>query len=111
MRRKDYSEQTAQVIDKEIKKILDSHYEVAKGILTKHKKVLEKGAALVRKEENIADDRLKKLLSVEKKPNSMILVRFNHPHGYLGERGFDAQDRISKCRNPKIHYSSVPSFQ
>ena len=64
---KDYSEQTAQVIDKEIKAILDSQYEVAKGILAKHKKVLEKGAALVLKEENIAGDRLKKLLSAEKK--------------------------------------------
>jgi len=64
---KDYSEQTAQVIDKEIKTILDSQYEVAKGILTKHKKVLEKGATLVLKEENIEGDRLKKLLSTDKK--------------------------------------------
>jgi len=64
---KDYSEQTAQVIDKEIKAILDSQYEVAKGILTKHKKVLEKGAALVLKEENIEGDKLEKLLSADKK--------------------------------------------
>jgi len=67
MRRKDYSEQTAQVIDKEIKTILNSQYEVAKGILAKHKKVLEKGAALVLKEENIEGARLEKLLSAEKK--------------------------------------------
>jgi len=59
---KDYSEQTAQVIDKEVKSILDSQYEVAKKILTQHKKVLDKGAALVLKEENIEGDRLKKLL-------------------------------------------------
>ena len=64
---KDYSEQTAQVIDKEIKTILDSQYEVAKGILTKHKKVLKKGATLVLKEENIEGARLEKLLSAEKK--------------------------------------------
>jgi cell division protease FtsH len=64
---KDYSEQTAQVIDKEIKTILDSQYEVAKGILNKHKKVLEKGAALVLKEENIEGDKLEKLLSADKK--------------------------------------------
>jgi len=64
---KDYSEQTAQVIDKEIKAILDSQYQVAKGILAKHKKVLEKGATLVLKEENIEGDRLKKLLSADKK--------------------------------------------
>ncbi len=60
---KDYSEQTAQVIDREIKAILDSQFEVAKQILTKHKKVLDKGAALVLKEENIEGDRLKKLLA------------------------------------------------
>ncbi len=59
---KDYSEETAQVIDREIKAILDSQYEVAKGILTKHKKALDEGAALVLKEENIEGDRLKKLL-------------------------------------------------
>jgi len=64
---KDYSEQTAQVIDKEIKAILDSQYEVAKGILTMHKKILEKGATLVLKEENIEGDRLKKLFSADKK--------------------------------------------
>jgi cell division protease FtsH len=64
---KDYSEQTAQVIDKEIKAILDSQYEVAKGILAKHKNVLEKGATLVLKEENIEGARLEKLLSVDKK--------------------------------------------
>jgi ATP-dependent Zn protease len=46
---------------------LDSQYEGAKGILTKHKKVLEKGATLVLKEENIEGDRLKKLLGADKK--------------------------------------------
>jgi cell division protease FtsH len=50
---KDYSEQTAQVIDREVKAILDSQYEVAKDILTKNKKVLDEGAALVLKEENV----------------------------------------------------------
>jgi cell division protease FtsH len=62
---KDYSEQTAQVIDQEIKAILDSQFEVAKQILTKRKKVLDKGAALVLKEENIEGDRLKKLLAAD----------------------------------------------
>ena len=67
---------------------MGSQYEVAKGILATHKKVLEKGATLVLKEENIEGDRLKKLLSAEKKPNSVIFVRFAHPHGYMGEKGF-----------------------
>jgi len=61
-RQNDYSEQTAQVIDTEIKAILDSQYEVAKGILTKHKKALDQGAALVLKEETINGERLKQLL-------------------------------------------------
>jgi cell division protease FtsH len=59
---KDYSEDTAKVIDREIKAILDSQYEVAKGILVKHKKVLDEGAIIVLKEENIEGDRLKELL-------------------------------------------------
>ena len=59
---KDYSEETSRVIDREIKAILDSQYDTAKGILTKHKKILDEGAALVLKEENIEGDRLKKLL-------------------------------------------------
>ncbi|MBW1740418.1 MAG: ATP-dependent zinc metalloprotease FtsH [Deltaproteobacteria bacterium] len=60
-----YSEQTAQVIDREIKEILDSQYEVAKEILTRHKKVLDKGAALVLKEENIDGHQLKALLEAD----------------------------------------------
>ena len=64
---KDYSEETAEVIDREIKAILDSQYEVAKGVLTKHKKVLDEGAALVLKEENIEGDRLKKLLEADQR--------------------------------------------
>jgi cell division protease FtsH len=58
----DYSDETAQVIDEEIKNILDSEYDVAKEILTKHKKVLDGGAALVLKEESIEGEKLKKLL-------------------------------------------------
>jgi cell division protease FtsH len=64
---KDYSEETAEVIDREIKAILDSQYEVAKGVLTKHKKVLDEGAALVLQEEDIEGDRLKKLLEADQK--------------------------------------------
>ncbi len=64
---KDYSEQTAEVIDREIKEILDSQYEVAKEILTKQKEVLDQGAALVLEEENIEGDTLKQILEGDKK--------------------------------------------
>ena len=50
-----------------IKAIIDSQYKVARKILTKHKKVLDEGAALVLKEENIAGDQLKKLLEADQK--------------------------------------------
>jgi cell division protease FtsH len=63
---KDYSEKTAEVIDHEIKAIMDQQYQVAKKILTSHEKVLDEGAALVLKEENIEGDRLKELLEAEK---------------------------------------------
>jgi len=59
---KDYSEETAEVIDHEVKAILDAQYAVAKEILTKHHKVMDEGAALVLKEESIEGDRLKALL-------------------------------------------------
>jgi cell division protease FtsH len=63
---KDYSEQTAQVIDREIKTILDAQYEIAKHLLTARKKILDKGASLVLKEESIEGDRLKQLLETGK---------------------------------------------
>lgn len=62
---KDYSEETAEVIDHEVKAILDAQYLVARQLLTKHKKVLHEGAALVLKEENIQGDQLKALLEAE----------------------------------------------
>jgi len=63
---KDYSEKTAELIDHEMKAIIDQQYQVARGILTKHRKALDEGAALVLKEENIEGDRLKNLLEAEK---------------------------------------------
>lgn len=64
---KDYSEQTAQLIDHEVKDIIDSQYEVAKKILTLHKKVLDEGATLLLTEENIEGERLKKLLEADQR--------------------------------------------
>ncbi|MDY6838436.1 MAG: ATP-dependent zinc metalloprotease FtsH [Thermodesulfobacteriota bacterium] len=63
---KDYSEKTAGLIDHEMRDIIDQQYQVARGILTKHRKALDEGAALVLKEENIEGDRLKNLLGAEK---------------------------------------------
>jgi len=57
-----------------------------------------------------------------KKPNAVNLINFPHPHDYMKEKGFDAQDRAStlwdgvfyrteSSRIPKTHYSSAPLFQ
>ena len=64
---KDYSEQTAKTIDEEVKKIIDAQFEAAKGILTKHKKILDQGAALLLKEENIDGYKLKEMLLADQK--------------------------------------------
>jgi cell division protease FtsH len=64
---KDYSEKTADVIDHEVKAIMDAQYLVAKEILAKHHKVLDEGAALVLKEETIGGDRLRQLLQADSK--------------------------------------------
>jgi len=64
---KDYSEQTAKTIDEEVKKIIDAQFEVAKDILTKHKKIMDQGATLLLKEENIEGTRLKEMLLADQK--------------------------------------------
>ena len=57
-----YSEETAEIIDQEIKNIIDAQYQVAKDILTQNRDVLDKGAALVLKEETIQGSQLKEML-------------------------------------------------
>ena len=63
----DYSEQTAKTIDEEVKKIIDTQFEVAKEILTKYKKIMAQGATLLLKEENIEGARLKEMLLADQK--------------------------------------------
>lgn len=61
----DYSEDTARIIDQEVKNILDAQYQVATDILTKYKSVLDRGAQIILKEENIEGERLKALLETD----------------------------------------------
>jgi cell division protease FtsH len=65
--KREYSEETAEIIDREVKAILDGQYEVAKEILTEYQPVLAEGAALVLKEENIEGKQLKALLEAHQK--------------------------------------------
>ena len=59
---KPYSEETAKIIDKEIKQIIDKEYARAKRILKKHKKELENLAKLLLEKEVIFKEDLEKTL-------------------------------------------------
>lgn len=56
---KDYSESTAELIDQEVKEIINQQYGTSLEILRKKRDLLEKGAALLLEKETIAGDELK----------------------------------------------------
>jgi cell division protease FtsH len=56
---KDYSESTAELIDQEVKEIINQQYGTSLDILRKKRGLLEKGAALLLEKETIAGDELK----------------------------------------------------
>jgi len=58
----DYSEATAELIDKELKSIIDSEYGKAKSVLSGKRDVLEKGAALLLQKEKIEGTELMALM-------------------------------------------------
>jgi cell division protease FtsH len=58
----DYSEATAELIDREIKAIIDGEYGKAKSVLSAKKDVLEKGAALLLQKEKIEGTELMALM-------------------------------------------------
>jgi cell division protease FtsH len=59
---KDYSEETAGKIDKEVKSILDDAYEKAKSILKENVEKLNKISSILREKEIIEGDELRMLL-------------------------------------------------
>ena len=61
MREKNYSEETAQMIDSEIKAVVDKAYKNAKGILLKNKKLLDKIATTLLEKEIIEGEDFEKL--------------------------------------------------
>jgi len=64
----DYSEATAELIDREIKSIIDSEYVKAKAILADKRDVLEKGAALLLQREKIEGTELMALMEGKTPP-------------------------------------------
>jgi len=61
--RGDYSEATAQMIDQEIKEIIDEQYQRAKEILMGKKEPLGKGAKLLLEREKLEGEEIKALLA------------------------------------------------
>lgn len=60
--RGDYSEATAQLIDQEVKEIINTQYDKAKGILKEKREALDKGAQLLLEKEKIEGQELKALM-------------------------------------------------
>lgn len=60
--RGDYSEATAQLIDQEVKEIINTQYDKAKGILKEKRDALDKGAQLLLEKEKIEGQELKALM-------------------------------------------------
>jgi cell division protease FtsH len=57
----EYSEATAEIIDAEVKEIIQQQYEVALKVLKDQRELLEKGAAVLLEKETITGDELKAL--------------------------------------------------
>lgn len=64
---KDYSEETARVIDSEVKKIVDNCYLSAKDILSKNKQKLKDLAEMLLEKEVLTESAVKKLIGMEDK--------------------------------------------
>ncbi|MBI2205381.1 MAG: ATP-dependent metallopeptidase FtsH/Yme1/Tma family protein [Candidatus Rokubacteria bacterium] len=62
---REYSEETARVIDEEVRSILERTYDRVRGILTTKKAVLVNAAAELKRTETLEGDRLKRVLAGE----------------------------------------------
>ncbi len=66
MRDKDYSEQTAVLIDREVKSLIDRCYEVAKKLLQEHLDQLKLLSKTLREKETLDGDEVRRLLDFER---------------------------------------------
>jgi cell division protease FtsH len=73
---KDYSEKTAQMIDEEMKKIIDDQYKRAKGILEEHKDQLIKFSETLFDRETMDAEEIYQLLEIPQKKNGET-ISFN----------------------------------
>jgi cell division protease FtsH len=88
-RHKDYSEDTAQRIDKAVKKILDAARKRARDIIESHKSELEKLADALMVRETLIDDEVRSLLGLPPRENP------GNPAGFPGFSGTKAGGRES----------------
>jgi len=80
-RHKDYSEETAQRIDRAIKRILDDTRQQAEEILSSHKAELEKIADALLVRETLLDDEIRSLLGFAPRENASSLTDKPAPAG------------------------------
>jgi len=72
-RHKDYSEDTAERIDKAVKRILDDNRQKAEEILVSHKPELEKLADALLARETLIDDEVREIIGLPKKEETSSL--------------------------------------
>ncbi|MDR0878701.1 MAG: cell division protein FtsH, partial [Treponema sp.] len=77
-RHKDYSEDTAQRIDKAVKQILDKGQEAAWEIISAHKPELEKLADALLSRETLVDDEVRSLIGLEPRVDTASLINGDH---------------------------------
>ena len=71
---KPYSEETARIIDEEVRKLVEECYMEAKNILFRHKKELDKIAELLLKKEVIYKEELEKILGKRTPPKTVTMA-------------------------------------
>jgi cell division protease FtsH len=73
-RHKDYSEETARMIDKAVKDILDGARDVAQKILSRHKSKLQLLSGALLAEETLSDSEVRDVLGLPHRENTLALV-------------------------------------
>jgi len=66
MREKDYSEETARVVDEEVKRIVDECYSRAKKIIEENKEKLSRLVDVLLEKEVLSADEFKKIIGLPK---------------------------------------------
>jgi len=81
---KDYSEETAQIIDSEVKKIVDESYNTARDILSKNKEGLRTLAERLLEKEVLLDTEVKEILGMKNGPVNTKKTKRDHKTDSVG---------------------------